>query len=289
MLRGVAAPTRAKRRLGRFLADLREREEVFPQDAARELKTSKSTLLRYEGGDVMPVWSTVQSLLRFYNASAEQHRQAEDLWQEAHDEPPPVRVPAGTPTSFRKLVTRERDAETIRAIEPLLVPGLLQTESYARALMTAGRRLFDVPSRADSVVSTRLIRQKRLEGRDPIHLHAVLDQAVITREIGGADVMREQLAYLLELGARTTITIQVVPFAAGAYGPMNGACTIVGYSEADEPPNVYLEYPAGGAWVEDLADVRKFVAVFDDVTELALSPDDTAKLLRKHKEELAQR
>jgi DNA-binding XRE family transcriptional regulator len=288
MLRSVAAPTRAKRRLGKFLADLRERDEVFPQDAARELKASKSTLLRYESGDVMPVWSTVQSLLRLYNASDDEHRQAEELWQDAHDEPSPVRVPAGTPTNFRKLVARERDAETIRAIEPLLVPGLLQTEHYARALMTAGRRLFDVPSRADSAVSSRLTRQKRLEGGDPLRLHAVLDQGVITREIGGADVLRDQLAHLLEVGARSNITLQVVPFAAGAYGPMAGACTIVGYPDPGEPPNVYLEYPAGGAWVENVDDVQKFVAVFDDATELALSPDDTADLIRQRKEALEQ-
>lgn len=289
MLRGVAAPTRAKRRLGTFLAGLREREDVSPLDAAAELKASKSTLLRYEGGDVMPVWSTVQSLLRLYHASDDQHRQAEDLWQEAHDEPPPVRLPAGTPTSFRKMATRERDAEAIRAIAPLVVPGLLQTEPYARALMTAGRRLFAVPSRADSAVSSRLARQKRLEGHDPLRLHAILDQGVITREIGGAEVMVDQLAYLLDVGTRSNITLQVVPFAVGAYGPMAGACTIVGYPDPGEPANVYLEYPAGGAWVEDVDDVAKFVGVFDDVTKLALSSDNTADLIRQQKEALEHR
>lgn len=281
MLRRVPTPTRAKRRLGQFMAELRSNVDIEAEEAARRLKTSKSTLLRYERGDVMPVWSTVESLLRQYHATSEESQKAEQLWQEAHDDPPPVRLPAGAPSSFRKLVARERDAELIRVIQPLVVPGLVQTEGYARALITAGRRLDDTPGRADSVINTRLSRQRRLEGHDPLQLHVLLDQAVIMREIGGTEVMRQQLTYLLDLGKRPNITIQVLPFQAGAYGTMDGAITIVGYPDPDESSNVYVEHPVGGAWVEDVDDVQKCVATFEEAAAAALSPEATAELIQQ--------
>lgn len=281
MLRTVAAPTRAKRRLGQFLASLRDREEVSAPDAARELKTSKSTLLRYEGGGVLPVWATIQSLLRYYNASDDECQQAEELWQEAHDEAPPVRMPAGTPTSFRKLVTAERDAETERALAPIVVHGLLQTERYIRALMDAAHRFRDPGARADNVVASRLTRQDRIKGRDPLNLHVLLDQVVIQRAVGGPDVMREQLEHLLTLSERPNITLQVIPLGLGAYGTMAGACTIVSYPDPEEPPNVYLEYPAGGSWIEDGEDVQRFASMFQDVSEAALSSDATGELIQQ--------
>ena len=281
MLRPVPTPTRAKRRLGRFLADLREREEVSAPEAARELKTSKSTLLRYEGGAVMPVWSTVQSLLRLYNASTDEHQDAERLWQEAHDDAPPVRLPATAPSSFRKLVTAERDAASERTLAPLVVPGLLQTERYIRALMDAAGRFREPGTRVDTVISSRIARQGRLEGRDPLNLHVLLDEVVIHREVGGPDVMREQLGHLLDIGKRPNITLQVIPFSMGAYGTMAGDCTIVSYPNRDEPPNVYLEYPAGGAWIEDGEDVQRFVNMFGDVSAAALQPDASADLIRR--------
>jgi hypothetical protein len=129
-------------------------------------------------------------------------------------------------------------------------------------------------------------RQKPLEGPDPMLLHALIDEAAIRREIGGPDVFREQLEHLLTVADRPNITLQVVPFIAGGYGTMNGSFIIVDYPEPDDVPGVYLEYPAGGAWVDDEKDVQRFTTTFDQATAQALSPADTTKLIRGQLEAL---
>lgn len=279
-LRTVGAPTRGKRALGRKLRELRLDADVSSDDASREIKTADATLLRYETGHVLPAWGTVRTLLGLYQADPDAASEVERLFEAARDEPPPVRLPPDTPPPFRRLVAAERDADSVRLLASYTVPGLLQTERYTEALAKAAFRFHDPEARLGSVVTTRTRRQRRLEGADPLVIHALIDQAVILRQVGGASVMAEQLAHLVTLTERDSITIQVIPFAVGAYGTMSGDCIIVGYSEP-ETPGVYLEYPAGGSWVDDIEDVSRFIAMFDDVAALALSPDATRDLLNQ--------
>lgn len=250
--------------------------------ACEELRAADSTLSRYESGNVMPVWASVLALMRLYKVSDDELALALRLWEEARDEPPPVRLPKGTPKSFRRLMSAEREAHSVRTLELSVVPGLLQTERYARALVDAAPWFHDHPEgRVEGFIARRSNRQKRVTGYDPLIVHALIDEAAIVRRVGGAEVMREQLDHLLAMGARTNVTLQVIPFGVGAYGTMSGACTIIGYPEPDAVPSVYLEYPAGGAWVDDAEDVRRFTTMFDDVSELALSPGDTAALIHQ--------
>jgi transcriptional regulator with XRE-family HTH domain len=280
MVPHVATPTRAKKRLGQFLRALREEAGVSPEDAGREVKTSESTINRYEVGDVKLVWATVRVLLSRYGASPEQVAEAERLFDLVKEEPRSVRLPTGTHSTFRKLINAEREAVLERVLAPYVMPALLQHERYARALIASDYHLKRAKAPLpDKVINARLHRQEPLEGPDPLKLHALLDEAVLHREIGGPDVLREQLAHLLVAAARPNITLQVVPFTAGSYGSMNGSVTIVDYPEPDSTPGVYLEYPAGGAWVDNQDDVDRFTTMFDDVIELALEPDDTTNLI----------
>ncbi|MBA0126707.1 helix-turn-helix domain-containing protein [Haloechinothrix sp. YIM 98757] len=274
--------TRAKRRLGRFLNESRVQAGVRLEDAATELKTADSTVSRYESGQVMPVWATVLALLNLYGVTDEGRSRAVELWENARDEPPSIRLPTGAPKSFRRLVNAEREAERIRIIERSVVPGLMQSESYARSLIAAGHRLHGADAEAmDKFVAARLARQRLLEESGPVELHAVIDEAVIRRVVGGPAIMCEQLAHLLDIGAKPHVTIQVMPFRAGAYGTMNGSNIIVDYPEPDEVPGVYLEYPAGGSWVDNASDVERFTTMFDDAARAALSPADSAALLTR--------
>ncbi|MDV6012558.1 helix-turn-helix transcriptional regulator [Haloechinothrix sp. LS1_15] len=273
--------TRAKRRLGRFLHDLRTDAGVLLEQAAHELKTSDSTVSRYESGQVMPVWATVLALLNLYGATDEDRTRALTLWEHARDEPPSIRLPTGAPKSYRRLVNAEREAERIRIVEMSVVPGLMQTEAYARAVISTARRFHVSDSQTDKLVTARRTRQQLLEESGPVPLHAVIDEALIRRAVGGVEVMRGQLEHLVELGKLEHITIQVIPFGAGAYGSMNGGCIIVDYPEPGEVPGVYLEYPAGGAWVDNEADVERFTTMFDDAARAALSPADSASLITR--------
>ncbi|MGQ0838892.1 helix-turn-helix domain-containing protein [Actinokineospora sp.] len=277
----MATPTRAKKRLGQFLGELRNHAGKTLLDAARELKTSDSTVSRYESGDVLPVWSSVKALIDYYKADDEARLAAVRLWETADDEPAPVRLPLGTSRAFRRFVNAEREGTTERIIAPVVVPGLLQTERYVRAINANIPRYHNPDARIEGHVTSRLNRQRQLEGPDALVLHAVIDEAVIRREVGGRDVMHEQLARLLVLGARPNITVQVLLFGAGVYGTMSGPCMIIDFPEPDDLAGVYLEYPAGGAWVENDDDVRRFTTMFEDASAAALSPGDTADLIRQ--------
>jgi len=197
-----------------------------------------------------------------------------------------VRLPAGAPKAYRKLVNAERDAVRERRLSPFVVPGLLQTRRYAQALVDAAQVFYEPDMRPDGVITSRMNRQMPLEGPDPMELHVLLDEAVIRREIGGPEVLREQLEHLLDLAERPNITLQVIPYTAGGYGTMNGSFTTVDYPEPDTVPGVYLEYPAGGEWVDNADDVQRFTTTFDQAAARALSPADTTHLLQQQLEVL---
>lgn len=283
-----ATPTRPKKRLGKFLRALREQADKSLGEAARELRTTESTASRYESGLYRPQWTAMTALLTFYGATDEDRAKATALWEDASAPTPQVRLPAAAPKIFKELVRAEREATIVRTIAPSVVPGLLQTADYARAVHASAQRSRDLATNVEDFVSARMSRQKLLDGPDPLHLHALLDEVVLRRLVGGLDVMREQLDHLLVAAGKPNVTLQVIPYAAGAYGSMSGACWILSSEDPDDLPVVYLEHPAGGVWVEDREDVQHFLAMFDDVSAIALTPADTVKLIRAQARELRE-
>ena len=277
----MATPTRLKKRLGTFLREVRQRADKTMDEAADHLKARRPTVSRYETGEVLPVWSTVHMLLALYDATKDDLAQAARLYDDAKDEPRSVRLTAGAPKAFRKLVNAEREAVRERELAPFVIPGLLQTKRYAQALFEAGRTLHNPEMRPDSAIATRMERQRPLDGPNPMLMHALIDEAAIHREVGGPAVLREQLDHLLALAERPNIILQVIPYEYGAYGTMAGSFIIVDYPEPDGVPGVYLEYPAGGAWVDNEADVQRFTTTFDQVAARALSPADSVDLIHQ--------
>lgn len=170
----------------------------------------------------------------------------------------------------------------MRAVAPVVVPGLLQTADYARAVHASAQRSRDQAANVEVFVAARLERQKLLDGPNALIMHAVIAEGALRQVVGGREVMREQLERLIEMSERPNVTIQVVPFTAGAYGGMSGACTILDYDDgAEDPPTAYLEYPAGGAWVDNGGDVQHLLTMFDSVSaDKALSPPDTVEFIR---------
>jgi hypothetical protein len=248
-------------------------------EVALQLKTADSTVSRYESGQVLPVWATVLSLITLYGGSADDITTATQFWESAKDEAPPVRMPAGTPKSFRRLVNAEREASVIRAFGPIVWPGVLQLSTYATALVEAGRGFSGAPDRKNGAVNVRMTRQQLLERSDLLY-NAVVDEAVIRRVVGGPEVARQQIEHVLNLMERPNVKVRVVPFGTGAYGLSNGPYVIVDHPGAtpDEPGSVYLEYPAGGVWVENGEDVRRFTTMFSEVSA-ALDLSSTVELL----------
>lgn len=227
------------------------------------------------------------ALLSLYSATGTDRERINLLWEEAGQPTPQIRLPAGAPKPFRELVRAEREAAQVRIIAPSILPGLLQTADYARAVHMAYQTR-DPGAHVEDVVSARLDRQKLLDGRTPLRLHSILDEAVLRRQVGGTAVMATQLDHVVAMSAKPNITIQVIPDSAGAYGSMSGPCSILSYDDPDDASSCYLEHPAGGVWVDDEGDVQHLLAMFDGVSTTALPPYDTAELIREQARKLRE-
>lgn len=205
------------------------------------------------------------------------------MWEDAKQDSTRLVHPAAYTPEARTYARQEADAAVMRTIESSGVPGLLQTPEYAKAVRTAAHRFANSTIALDQIVAARMCRQKLLDGPQPLRLHAIIDEAVLHRTVGGPEVMRAQLLHLHERSKQANITIQVVQVDVGAYGSMSGGgTTILSFDDGSGMDAVYLEYNGGGKWVDNVDDVRKFLTHFDDIAnEVALSPKESAALVRR--------
>jgi transcriptional regulator with XRE-family HTH domain len=272
--------TRRKFKLGAHLARLRIAAKLEQTEVAARLRKSFATVSKIENGHVLPDFPTISILLTLYNASDEDRQIADDLWEEARQDTKKVEHSSGMPPKFRAFLRAETDADSERALSQTVMPGLLQTPAYAMAMHKPARRFIRSDLDAQRETSSRLRRQERLRGDDRLALHAVVDEAVIRRVMGGPQVMAGQLRHLLDVIDLPNVTVQVLPFDAGGYGTMTGAVMILSFPGDEDPDVVYLEYPRGGEWIEDASDVAKFADVFEDNTALALPVEESAALIK---------
>lgn len=275
----AAVQTRRKRKLGQFLNALRKRAGKTEVDYHALTRKTQSTLSRMENGYISPSWTELSALLALYGATEAERREAEALWEDAkQDSTRLVHAAVYTPEA-RTYARQEADATEVRTIEMSVIPGLLQTSAYAAAIRVVGERLVNSSASPEQVTAALASRQRRLSS---LRLHAVIDEAALHRVVGGPAVMREQLSHLLDMGKRDNITIQVIAFGAGAYGTMSGGGATALRFDDSEPSVVYLEYAGGGKWLDNRADVQKFLQYFEEmVNEVALSPKESAALIRE--------
>lgn len=272
--------TRRKFKLGAHLARLRVRAKLEQSEVADRLRKSMATVSKIENGHVQPDFPTMSIMLSLYDADEDDRQIAEDLWEEARQDSKKVEHASGMPPKFRAFLRAEMDAAHERTLQQTVMPGLLQTPAYAKAVDKGWQRFIRSDLDAERAISSRLKRQERLRGEDLLTLHAVVDEAVVRRLIGGRVVMAGQLRRLLEVMELPNVTVQVLPFDTGGYGAMTGAVTILNFPTDEDPDVVYLEYPRGGEWIEDGHDVAKFAGVFEDNTALALPVEESAALIR---------
>ena len=166
----------------------------------------------------------------------------------------------------------------MRWYAPMLVPGLLQTEQYARAVISSGM-LIAPPGEVERRVQVKMTRQRALTRDSPLSVDVVLDEAAVVRTVGGAEVMREQLAQLVALAARPNITIQVLPLSAGSHPATTGEFTILGFPDLIAPDVVYLENMTSDLYVEQEAEVYRYGMAFDRLRSLALTAGKSAEFI----------
>lgn len=238
------------------------------EEAAGRLGWSPSKISRIETGQTGPSPADLRRLLDLYEVSGTQRGRLESLGQSAGQRGWWDAYSDTLGPEYTALIALEAEAESVRWYAPMLVPGLLQTEEYARSVISSGL-LIAPPGEIERRVQVKMTRQKVLARDDPLTLDVILDEAAILRMVGGPEVMRGQLAHLASMADRPNITVQVLPLDAGAHPATTGEFTILAFPDLVAPDVVYLENMTSDLYVEQEAEVYRYGMAFDRLRALA--------------------
>lgn len=273
----MAMSTRRARQLAAVLRDVCERAGLSNRDVARRLGISHTTVnVWLSRTDPKPPKSEdVATLLAKLDVTGEERdrilqlaRSDEIDWL--------VSGPPGMNPQLATVMECERDATTITAWAPLVIPGLLQTSDYARQVISRGSPNLTAHE-LDSMVMVRNHRRDILVRRNPATLHAFIGLPAIHGGIGGPEVMTDQLHHVLEMSKRDNVTVQVLDLS-GDWTPAHAGQFVI-YEAESLPPTVYLEHHRSGAFLDSESDVSAYQAAADQIRRAAMSPDETAGLI----------
>lgn len=273
-------PATRRRQLGRQLRDLRLAAGLTTMEAAAERSgLSRATISRIENAKQTILPRTVRLLCQTYGIGAPLLDHLVRLAAESDDRGWLLAYSDTMPNWFERYAGEEAEASEIWEYGAEYVPGLLQTAAYCRAVTVANSN--DVPEDdLNRLVELRLARQELLERDKPPTVHAVLNEAAVRRHVGGAAVMREQLLHLAILAERPNITVQVLPFDAGAHPAMTGAFIMLRFPTASGDPTVFVEVDSGALYPDRPVDVERYTWVFGRLRDLALTPAKSMALVR---------
>lgn len=282
MVAHIPSPTTHRRRLAATLRGLREAKGLTLRQVAASVDYAQSTMTRIETGRITRVRpALVEALLDLYEVDDEELRAA--LLQLARES-----AVRGWWHAFRDIVPAgelgciglESAAAELRQYQGQLVPVLLRTEDYARAVLRAVRP-GETEARAARAVAVGTRRQQLLQDDGLGSYWAVLDEAVLHRAVGGSEVMRAQLDHLHDAAEWPRVTLQVLPFAAGAHPALDEPFVMIGFRDTADDPIVYLDHLASGIYVDQQEEIRRYEVVFRRLMAAALSPEASAELIAR--------
>lgn len=267
-----------RRQLGAELRRLREAARRTVAEVAGELGWSESKLSRIETANTSIRSADLQRLLGAYKVpdqenarlSAFANMARQRAWWEGYGD--------ALLDPYKTLLGFESEAKAIYAYDAQLLHGLLQTNEYASAII----RAVSVGERPDVIeqrVAVRMARQAILTRQPPVELYVVIDEAVLRRPVGGADVMQRQLRRLMEVGEQPAITLQVLPFSVGAHRGVDGAFSILEFPSGTEDPLTYADGMTGGVFRSKSDDVRRYWASLESLRSIALGPKDSVQFI----------
>lgn len=278
-------PTVRSRRVGTELRRLREDAGVTTAQAAELLSCSPAKISRIENGIVSVRVVDLRLLLDRYGDQDQEHRtylerlaresNKRGWWQDYDDTIPPY---------YADFIGLETDASYIKTWEATIVPGLLQTPEYAKAVMLANPAMIS-PDKLENFISIRHERQARLEQGTDVRLDAVIWEAVLITTVGSDEVQRGQLSRLLELMDRPNISVQVLPLEAGDKASMSGSFVTFSFGRERSVSTVFVENLTSSQYLERDQELRGYTLVFDALRSAALSPDASAARIRQRLEQ----
>lgn len=277
-----AGPLVPRMLLGRQLRVLREERGISREHAGKMIRASRSKLSRLELGRSGCQRRDLTDLLDFYGVHDEAQRStllaladeanAPVWWSDYQDV---------VPSWLRSYLSAEQEARLIRCFEVQFVPGLLQTEAYAREVIKLQHRKA-TEEELRRRVELRMRRQRILRRRPrPVNLWAVLDEAVLRRPIGGAAAMRDQLKHIIEACWRPNVTVQIAPFSIGGHAAAGGPVTLVRFLQSSMPDMVYLEQLHTAVYPEKPAEIEHHWHAFNTLVTEAAPPEHTPEIIRR--------
>ncbi len=267
--------------LGSQLRRLREDRGISREDAGYSIRASESKISRLELGRVSFKERDVADLLTLYGVTDEDERAPLlSLVREANQPGWWHNYTDVLPGWFQPYIGLEEAAALIRTYEVQFIPGLLQTEDYARAIMTQGHKGLTAKA-VERRISVRMNRQRLLMRPDHPRLWVVVDEAALRRPIGGPKVMRAQLEYLATLMERPNLTFQIMPFLFGVHAAEGGAFSILRFPEEDLPDIVYLEQLGGAIYLDKREDVDRYMEAMNRLCLDSLPPASTADVISR--------
>jgi len=286
--RGVSVSTVLARRLGGELLRMREVRGLRQAHAAEALSASVAKVAKMERGQVPIRDPDIRALCHLYGETAEpvigrlltlartdrDRRKARGWWNQY----PQL-------SAMVEYVALEDIATSMRTWEIAFVPGLLQTPDYARAV-AVGAGSWEDPGEIEPFVEARLARQARLRSERPLELWAVVHEGALRQLVGGRAVMKEQLGQLLDLARTDTVTLQVVPFLAGANPGMIGSFSIVSFAEPGALDVVHMDVPSSTLWLESEDDAARHGRIFDRIARVGLAERNALDLIEAIRKEM---
>lgn len=264
-----------QRRVSAELRALRQAKRLTCQQVADALDWSVSKVSRMETGVRGLFPDDVAAMLGYLEAPSKLRDELLTLVRDG-EKPNWIQIGAGLPKHWKNLIRIEGDATAIYNYEPLVVPGLLQTGDYARAVIGAGNLELS-ESVVDHLVRTRMGRQAVLSRHDAPTLMVMIDEMVVRRPVGGSGCMHGQLQHLINVARRPRVEIQVVPFEVGANPGLEGPMVIMEFDA--QPTLVHVEMRSASGFLEEPAELNRAKVAWRALRSMALSPEDSVRLI----------
>jgi len=271
-------PTVRLRRLAVELRSLRTASGLTREEVVERTGINSVTMYRIEHARVRPQTRTLRTLLDLYGVEKEQQAELVALLRDARERGWLHPYQSELPEQYMTFIGFEGEAESASNYESLFVPGLLQTEDYARAVIT-GVLPFASRDEVERRVEVRMERQQVLRGDNPLQLWGIVDEAALRRQVGSPAVMRAQFRHIMEASELPNVTFQVIPFDAGAHAGMPGSFIVLQFAEEAIPDVIYIDSMAGDLFLEAESDVRRYKLVFEHLRAVSASPDASRALL----------
>lgn len=281
------APSVRARQLARELRRLREAAQLTGEASAARLGWSSAKVSRIETARTSVTISDLRRLLGLYSVSGTDVDRLVDLARTSRERGWWENYVGDTPSEFATFLGLEDEASSIRTFSALVIPGLLQTEDYARALLTS--LLLMPPREVERLVQVRQIRQNRIKqaGDTPLSLHVILDESTLRRPIGNPEVFRKQLVHLRDTATgRQNVNIQILPHSVGPHSAVTGTFAILAFPRLGDPEVVNLELLDGHLFIEGEKSVYRYALVFDQLIAKALNPTDSLAFIGQVIEDL---